>query len=344
MKGRDFFMRNANGMGSVYSLSTKRNKRKLRKPWVARVSINNHGEKQKQKIIGYFETKIEAIGALMMYNNDPQYVKNSEITIDIVFKMYIKEHSEKVSETRIKNIKSQYKKNFDPIKDVTIQSITPLMLQNFMDSINKSSATKLAVKSLLKGIFKYALKLQIIKEDYSSLAEVGKREAVITRKVFSHDEIEFLYKKSDELMATHLLILIYTGMRINEYLSLELKDYDIKEYTIRTGSKTEAGKNRLIPIHSKIRLLLYKVLIDKENDVTYAVFRKQFTKYLEKYEELDTHTIHDTRHTFASMLSTAGANDVAITKIIGHTDIATTNKIYTHKDIFELRQTVELLQ
>ncbi|MDQ9751215.1 tyrosine-type recombinase/integrase, partial [Acinetobacter baumannii] len=95
---------------------------------------------------------------------------------------------------------------------------------------------------------------------------------------------------------------------------------------------------------SKIRLLLYKVLINKENDVTYAVFRKQFTKYLEKYEELDTHTIHDTRHTFASMLSTAGANDVAITKIIGHTDIATTNKIYTHKDIFELRQAVELLQ
>ena len=30
-------------------------------------------------------------------------------------------------------------------------------------------------------------------------------------------------------MATHLLILIYTGMRINEYLSLEDKVYDVKE-------------------------------------------------------------------------------------------------------------------
>ncbi|WP_294707523.1 tyrosine-type recombinase/integrase [uncultured Fusobacterium sp.] len=163
--------------------------------------------------------------------------------------------------------------------------------------------------------------------------------------VFTHDEIKFLYSKADdEIMATHLLILIYTGMRINEYLSLELKDYDVKEFTIRTGSKTEAGKNRLIPIHSKIRSLLYKVLSEEENKISYAIFRNQFTKYLKKYDELGEHTIHDTRHTFASMLSTAGANDVAITKIIGHTDIATTNKIYTHKDIFELRQAVELLQ
>ena len=345
MKGRDFFMRNANGMGSVYSLSTKRNRRKLRKLWVAKVSVNEHGERQRQKIIGYFETKVEALDALMLYNRDPQFIKNSEVTVDAIFQMYIKEHSEKVSEIRIKNIQSQYKKNFDPIKDKSIQSLTPLMLQSFMDSINKSSATKLAVKSLLKGIFKYALKLQIIKEDYSSLAEVGKREAVITRMVFTHDEIKFLYSKADdEIMATHLLILIYTGMRINEYLSLELKDYDVKEFTIRTGSKTEAGKNRLIPIHSKIRSLLYKVLNEEENKISYAIFRNQFTKYLKKYDELGEHTIHDTRHTFASMLSTAGANDVAITKIIGHTDIATTNKIYTHKDIFELRQAVELLQ
>lgn len=343
MKGRDFFMRNANGMGSVYSLSTRKNKRKLRKPWVAKVSINENGERQKQKIIGYFETKVEALDALMLYNKDPQFVKNSKVTLDDVFQMYFKEHSEKVSETRIKNIQSQCKKNFDSIKDKPIQSLTPLLLQNFMDSINKSSATKLAVKSLLKGIFKHALKLQIIKEDYSSLAEVGKRETVVTRMVFTHDEIEFLYSKADEIMATHLLILIYTGMRINEYLSLELKDYDVKEFTIRTGSKTEAGKNRLIPIHSKIRSLLYKVLSEEENKISYTIFRNHFIKYLKKYDELGEHTIHDTRHTFASMLSTAGANEVAITKIIGHTDIATTNKIYTHKDIYDLRKAVDLL-
>ena len=42
-------MRNANGMGSVYSLNTRKNKRKLRKPWVARVSVNEHGERQRQK-------------------------------------------------------------------------------------------------------------------------------------------------------------------------------------------------------------------------------------------------------------------------------------------------------
>lgn len=336
-------MRNGNGMGSVYSLCTRKNKRKLRKPWVVRVSINEHGERQRQKIIGYYATKAEALEVLMCYNKDPDYFKNSQISLDTVFQMYIKEHALKVSESRVKNIIYQYT-NLEPIKNKPIQALTPLMLQDFMNSVEKSSATKLAVKSILKGIFKHALKLQIIKEDYSSLVEVGKRENVIDRMVFSNKEIEFLWSKTDEMMAIHLLILIYTGMRINEYLGLKLKDYDLNEFTVRTGSKTEAGKNRLIPIHSKIRDLLLQVLTEQENSITYGIFRRQFTKYLEGYEELGKHTIHDTRHTFASMLSTAGANEVAITKIIGHTDIATTNKIYTHKDIFELRQAVELLQ
>lgn len=338
-------MRNANGMGSVYSLSTRKNKRKLRRPWVARVSVNEHGERQKQKIIGYFETKVEAVEALMIYNKDPQYFKNSEVTFDTVFQMYFKEHKEKISEIRIKDIQSQYKKNFDPIKNIPIQSFTPIILQNFMDGINKSSGTKGSLKSILKGVFKYAQKLQIIKENYSELIEIGKKEKVVIRKVFSRQEIEFLFSQTtNEMMAKHILIMIYTGIRVNEYLSLKMEDFDLENFTIRTGSKTEAGKNRLIPIHSKIREFLKNVLTEKTNKSSYEAFRKHFKAFLLKYNELGEHTIHDTRHTFASMLSTAGANEVAITEMIGHTNISTTNKIYTHKDIKELSQTIELLQ
>lgn len=56
------------------------------------------------------------------------------------------------------------------------------------------------------------------------------------------------------------------------------------------------------------------------------------------------HTPHDCRHTFATLLSNGGANEVSITRLIGHADYSTTSKIYTHKDIDELRKAIETIR
>lgn len=336
-------MRNANGFGSVYSLNTRKNRRKLRKPWIAKVSINKIGEKQKQKIIGYFETKDEALKALYNYKQDPTMLDNAKITVNDVYELYMKEQEIKVSPGRLKNIGYQYN-HFKPIKDLPIISLTPMQLQKFIDNIDRSTATKSMCKSILKGIYKQAMKMQVVTEDPTSLLEIGKHEDVIERKIFTYKERQYLWNSLHVPVAKHLIVLIYTGMRIREYLKLRLKDYDQKEFTLRTGSKTDAGKNRLIPVHSKIRKILLEILENKENEVSYAIFRRRLIAFCKDNSKvMQEHTIHDTRHTFASMLSTAGANEVAVTKIIGHTDIATTNKIYTHKDIEELKNTVELL-
>lgn len=334
-------MKNANGFGSVYKYNPKF--KKLRKPWIAKVSINLPGERQKQKKIGYYATKAEALEALIAYQKDPAMLDNRKVTIDDVYRLYMKEQEIKVSESRLKNIGYQYN-HFKTIKDLPITSLTPMQLQAFIDGIDRSTATKSMCKSILKGIYKQALKMQVVTEDPTNLLEVGKHEEVIERKVFTYNERMFLWNNQNlDFIAKHLLVLIYTGMRIQEYLKLRIEDYDKSEHTIRTGSKTEAGKNRLIPIHSKIRDILINILESKENEISYAIFRRRLIAFCKNNDIMQEHTIHDTRHTFASMLSTAGANDVAVTKIIGHTDIATTNRIYTHKEIQELKSTVEML-
>ena len=52
------------------------------------------------------------------------------------------------------------------------------------------------------------------------------------------------------------------------------------------------------------------------------------------------HTIHDTRHTFATMISDVSDNESAITGIIGHTNINMTKK-YTHTSIEKMRKEME---
>lgn len=56
------------------------------------------------------------------------------------------------------------------------------------------------------------------------------------------------------------------------------------------------------------------------------------------------HKPHDCRHTFATLLNNADANQTSIKKLIGHSSFLTTEKIYTHKDIEELRKAINLLK
>ena len=52
------------------------------------------------------------------------------------------------------------------------------------------------------------------------------------------------------------------------------------------------------------------------------------------------HTLHDTRHTFATMITDVSNNESAITGIIGHTNIKMTKK-YTHTNIEKMKKEIE---
>lgn len=55
------------------------------------------------------------------------------------------------------------------------------------------------------------------------------------------------------------------------------------------------------------------------------------------------HETHDCRHTFATLMDNAGANKVSIKRIMGHASSDITDRVYTHKDIEELRKAIDLI-
>lgn len=58
----------------------------------------------------------------------------------------------------------------------------------------------------------------------------------------------------------------------------------------------------------------------------------------------DGHTTHDCRHTVATLLDNAGANETAKRRILGHAGGDVTARVYTHKGIRQLRKCIELLK
>ena len=114
-----------------------------------------------------------------------------------------------------------------------------------------------SIVNLLHQVFKYASEYDIIEKDYSQYIKITKAEDDEAGIPFTKEEIHCLWQNVDKVPYTDtVLILIYTGWRITELLTMHTSNINISEWTMKGGIKTSAGKNRIVPIHSGIRHLI----------------------------------------------------------------------------------------
>lgn len=342
-------MKNANGTGSIIKLGGNR-----RRPYALKITTGYTIDgKQTRKIIGYYATKKDALNGLLEYNQNKN-IFISDMTFKNTYDMWSKNHFENISRQTIKTIKNIYNSYVFKFNDYKIKDIKLIELQSFINTLKDSglsTGTLKQVKSVLNMVFNYALKNEYINKNMVEFLDIGKHKKVLDRKIFTNEEIKILWDNKGQRDVDIILILIYSGLRVNELLTLENTQINIESRYIRAGSKTEAGKNRLIPISYKILPLITKYIklnnkylfqSKTGNFLLYNNYRQNFKKVIKKIG-LQEHTIHDTRHTFATLLSNADANKTSIKNIIGHANYGITEKIYTHKDIEELKKAIDLL-
>lgn len=336
-------MKNQNGTGSIYKLKGKR-----RKSWAVRISYQDDTGVMKRKYLGYFETKKEAQETLFNYNKNPLLFSGK--TFGEIKNLWFSSVKEKITISSVKKT-GIILEFFNILDKYKISDIKLFQLQKIFDEMSFSYNYKGNCKSVLNRIFDFAVKNDFIESNKVKFVELGKKNIVIERKIFTKKEIEVLWKNLEIKNVYLILILIYTGMRVGELLNLKVADVDLSNKVIYIRkSKTDAGV-RTIPIPDKVLSLFtdnicyeneYFIFTKTFNQMSYMSFRYIFESILRKVG-LQRHTIHDTRHTFATMLNNADANSTSIIKLIGHSDFSTTENIYTHKDIEELRKAINLL-
>lgn len=336
-------MKNGNGNGSVYKVNGKR-----RKPWIVRVTIGySTTGKQVRKIIGSYETKREGQEVLLEYLKNPNLF--SKITFGEVRKLWWDNYTKKVSTKTTIQTHIYRMRAFDSLENIPIVDLKLFQLQELFDNMTTSSSFKRGCKSILNMIFDFALKNDFIKSNKVQFIEIGKKEKVLERKIFTKEEIEVLWKNIKMPYVYIILILIYTGMRIGELINLKNEDINLKENILQVKVSKTSNGIRMIPISSKIILLfsenmkndqIYFVKGDTTEQLSYSTFKPRFNKLLQKLG-IEKHTIHDTRHTFATLMNNANVNSTSIVKLIGHSNFLTTENIYTHKDKEELRKAIE---
>lgn len=339
-----------NGFGSVVFYSGNR-----RNPWIVKKTI--HG---KQKIIGQFATYEDGISFLVEYNKNPALFTPSLITFKEIYGLMAAEKYPKIAKSTAANYTAAYKhcqslysKKFVEIKIGDLQNII-----NTMSIQGVGYATQKKCRQLLHHMYNYAIKYEIIPvtSDISRYIDIDQKEIVYPKKPFNTRQINRIKKLADSNeplsnWAKTILMLIYSGARTGEFLSVLKSDVKIQQrYYIIRDSKTAAGRNRAVPINKKT-LPYFKEWISTKgktlitnNDgskLTYHQYRSLFDRVM--IETRCKHTPHECRHTCATLLDNAGANDTAIKRILGHASQGVTKGVYTHKSIHELKKAIDLI-
>lgn len=334
-------MRNPNSYGSCYKMSGKR-----RKPWRVRVTIGwTEDGKQIYLNIGTFATKKEGLMALAAYHNNPYDIEKT-ITFEEVFNRWFEE-KEKHSTTKNMNLYKLSYSYCQPLYKKPMVDIKKTHIQNLFDNLDKSYAMKSKIKTLLNQLFNWSIENDIIDKNYVKFVTIPKDEEKKEQIIFNKEQIEYLFSIADkDTTAKQVLILIYTGMRINEFLSLETSN--LKDGYIIGGSKTEAGRDRPIVFHDKI-LPFVKEFYNPANTTLIVnqlnkpiQYRTYYNKWYKKLEEwgFPTTNIHSTRHTFISMAKESGVDDLVIKRQVGHSNGNDITHHYTHLTVEYMKKEI----
>ncbi len=354
-------MRLPNGYGSVTKLSGKR-----RRPFVARISVLKSNGVNYQKPIGYFETSAAAMDALAEYRRNPTpFSDKKDITLDVLHQEWKKRKYRGLSPSTIDNYEASWKR-FEHLEVYKVANIRTAQLQAIIDwdeenGLSVSSMQK--DKFLAVALWDYALENDIVEKNYAKFIILPKKQKA-EKECFNDLELKYIEEAAANGIpyADTLLILCYTGFRINEFLALTPFNATVKNGAVISlcgGIKTEAGKNRIIPIHRKIASYInawlakggdYIFCNESGGHISDKTYREKY--YYPVFEMINKQKggnvirklpPHACRHTFASILHAADVTPVDIQRLMGHSKYAVTANIYTHVDMDRLTKSVEKL-
>lgn len=338
-------MRLPNGLGSVHMIGDGKGRRK---PWRARVpshvEFNEATGKATQKYItvGYFETEIDAINALMEFRKNPYTLEASTATFEEVFQTWKAKKYQELSKHGQNGYNAAFK-NCEALHKMKIRDIRTNHLEAIMQTIEGGYQVQTRLKTFWGLIFKYAMEHDIIQKNYSEFVKTRDKAPNTKRTAIPEEDREKLWKEIDNgnQAAEIAMIYLYTGMRPSELLLVEKANVNLETRILIGGLKTEAGQDRHIPIHKCILPFVARLMetpgeylvmdfdMKEPGAMPYHRLRKHHWNPLMEKLGMKEYTPHYGRHTCATMMREAGIAEDIRKLVIGHKSLDITDR-YTH--------------
>jgi len=326
----------------------------------------------------YFNTYNEAYEALVEYNKNP-YDLDDDITVYQLYERWTDEYFKSLSSiSSIRTITSAWvycSSVYDMrVKDIRARHIKGCMEYGTAKYNNEERKTtpntKARIKSLFNLMLDYALEYELVDVNYARTFNLSKniiedkQKACKGHHIFTKQEIDTLWDNVDEVPYVNIILIqCYSGWRPQELGLIKLENVDLNRNIIIGGMKTEAGKNRIVPIHPKIRPLIVQKYNEAVNlnskylincidgtthkdsiKFTYDKYRHRFDAICKRLNLNDEHRPHDGRKHFISMAKKYNVDEYAIKYIVGHSINDITEKVYTDRNIEWLKVEMEKIK
>lgn len=366
-----------NGFGQITEIKD----RNLRRPY--RVLITVGKTPQGRPIAkplqpqSYFETYNDAYAALVEYNKNP-YSLESNITMQELFEKWIAEHTKEVQPETIQKNRCEWN-YISSIHHLPLSQVRTPELKLAFDHLAKFDedgtpvplprTIKVRIKNILNLMYDYALSNDLITQNYARSFALPKEEVVKASTPekehisFTDAEVAAIEQIIDTNPAMQILyIQFYSGWRPDELLDMRVKNVNLEERWFKGGSKTEAGKDRIVPIHPKIfpyvkqnylraketdnEYLFTKVPAKGNNDTHYS-YHQYYRLFVKARDELGLnpdHRPHDGRVYFATTAKKSGVDEYALKEIMGHRIADVTESRYVKRDLAWLAKELKKIQ
>jgi integrase len=247
-----------------------------------------------------------------------------------------------------------YKKSWKCDQGLLRKHIEPIWGTKYLDQINKADVIALMAKHrkthapgscnrlliLLRYLFSLPKKWDMPGVANNPTAGIPlMKEDNVKERYLSTEEAQRLYEvltRSDNQMLQYIIpMLILTGARKREVLDARWEDFDYERRLWRIHT-TKLGKPRFVPMSDGvIKLLAETPRYDCEWAFPNPKTLKPFVSIYNSWNAarckagLQDVRVHDLRHSTASFLVNAGRSLYEVQRLLGHTQIKTTQR-YAH--------------
>lgn len=249
-----------------------------------------------------------------------------------------------------------------------LQKLTPKHIQEYytvlLDNKGLSPSTVLKHHNLLTNMLNAAMRFEYIAKNPMD-AVSPPRKKPHEAKYYTPEQLgKLLSLAAGTRLALPVYICAYLGLRRGELCGLRWQDLDFEQHTVTIdATRTQAGKQEIIKgtkTASSTRILYlpdtleqmlrkekehqeecqakyqnaydansYVIVMENGKPFRPNYLSELFKKFLDDHD-LPKIVLHELRHTFASLSNQAGVPSFNISKAMGHSTPATTQKIYTH--------------
>jgi len=304
------------------------------------ISKTRRGFAKKRDALDYEEevrrSKVEAI--------------NTSLKFSDLFEEYMKNKQGSIAEITENEYRRMNKQFFGKLANKKVVRLTPkdfLNVRNEILQYDYSKSYKNKTIKLLKSISKFGYNFYDFKDNSKQLMMIPinsddiKDYTIWTPEEFDH----FIGFVENYVCKAFFTFLYHTGARLGEAKALLVTDINDGSVSINKSMKhyingvkplKTVSSRRTIQLDNQT-LEVLKPLLERSplylfgdlEPVSLSTLQRSFKAALDA-SGLKRITIHDLRHSHASYLIGNGANVVAVSRRLGHSDVNITLKVYTH--------------